>query len=71
MPPPAIVIVRDLRFSIGQSSRLDPVFNLFPNETNEGAMLPGIEAREPLLRPEQSHLGPPSLVRPERYADRD
>jgi hypothetical protein len=52
MPPPPVVLVRDLRFGIWQSARLDPVLDFVPDEANQGGVFLGIESRESLLRPQ-------------------
>ena len=39
MPPPTVVIVRDLWFRIRQLTRLDPVLDLVADETDQGGML--------------------------------
>ena len=71
MPPPSVVIVRDLRFGIGQFARLDPVFDLVADETNQRGVFPGIEARESLPRFHQAHPGPPPLGGPESHSHGD
>ena len=70
MPPPSVIIVRDLRFGIGQLARLNPVFDLLADETNQRGVFLGIEARESFA-PQQSHLGPPPLGRPESHPHGD
>ena len=56
MPPPSVIIVRDLRFGIGQLARLNPVFDLLADETNQRGVFLGIEARESFARPSNRTL---------------